>query len=271
MNHSPRTGPAVYTIIGGGCFGTFYTRQLLRYADRAGGPVARIVIIDRDPSCRVAREVQDPRVEIEVADWADHLSTILPAAVSRVAAGEPVTGRIVPSPFASHIMLEALRRVAAPRAVRAGAEEARGLLGAIATPFRRDLENGSFALSFATWVCPVNCIEPRTCPAIAAPLSWNMGRAVANHLRERTQAVASVHVLQCLHEAFGVGTIPLADLAREAIALGKSAGMTRTGVAYAVVATVSTCHGLAGALRLEGEPDAKPAPGLTAAPEPHTR
>jgi hypothetical protein len=246
-------GPAIYVVIGGGCFGSFYVRQLLRFADRAGGPVARIVVLDRDPDCRVAREVDDTRVELRAGDWTDQLAALLPAAVAAMARGEVVRDRLVPSPFASHILLESLARIAAPRATRAGAEEAARLFAGIGTPFTRDLRNGNFALSFATWTCPVNCIEPPTCPAIAAPLDWNMAQAVAAHLG-RVDAVASAHILECLHEAFGVGTIPVAAIAEAAIALGRAAAAAATGSAlrYAVVATVSTCHGLAGALRLNG-------------------
>jgi hypothetical protein len=51
-----------------------------------------------------------------------------------------------------------------------------------------------------------------------------------------------------------VGTIPIADLARESLALRAVAERFADGRSdapgYAVIATVSTCHGLAGALRL---------------------
>ncbi len=244
------SGPATYIVIGGGCFGSFYTRQLLRYADRAAGPVARILVVDRDPRCRVAREVSDPRVEVHSVDWAEHLSGMLPRVMAQVETGAAVADRIVPSAFASHILLESLRRAAAPQAEQAGAEEVRALFAGIGTPFARDLGRGSFALSFATWVCPVHCIEPRTCPAISAPLTWNMTRAVAEHAGARPREVRSVHILRCRHEAFGVGTIPIAALAHEAIALRRAAADTSSRAAYAVIATVSTCHGLAGALRL---------------------
>ena len=239
---------ATYTVIGGGCFGSFYTRQLPRFADRAGGPIERVVVVDRDPGCRVAREVSDPRVTVIVADWADHLAAILPAAVERAAAGAAIPDRLVPSPLASHILLEAMRRAAAPGAYPAGADEAQDLFGAIATPFVRGLESGNYALSFATWVCPVNCIEPPTCPALRQPLDWDMATAVADYLLGRRGQVRSFHILKCQHEAFGVGTIPMQHVARETLKLKRAA--ERGGAPYAVIATVSTCHGLAGALRL---------------------
>jgi hypothetical protein len=246
-------GPARYTVIGGGCFGRFYARQLLRYADR-GGPVAAIEVVDRDPHCAVAREITDPRLTLVVADWADHVSLLLPAAMARIAAGGEVRDRLVPSPFASHVLLEAMRRAAAPAARVVGPGESQPLFTGIPTPFHRLLDSGSAALSFATWICPVNCIEPATCPAISGPLDWEMAGTVKAALPAGESAVRSLHVLACLHEAFGVGTIPIADLARESLALRAAAecfARTPAGTpGYAVIATVSTCHGLAGALRL---------------------
>jgi hypothetical protein len=220
--------------------------------------VARVVVVDHNARCLVAREIQDPRLTVAVADWADHVAALLPAAMRRMAAGDPPADRIVPSPFASHVLLEAMRRAAAPAAAIAVPAEAEPLLAVLAPPFARALPSGNRALSFATWICPVNCIEPPTCPAIRGPLDWEMEREVRGGLSASLAEgggdgrVQSLHVLSCLHEAFGVGTIPMADVAREALALGSAAAAARTtpGPRYAVVATVSTCHGLAGALRL---------------------
>jgi hypothetical protein len=184
------------------------------------------------------------------------VSALLPAAMARIRQGLPVPDRIVPSPFASHVLLEALRRVAAPAARIADPSETAPLFAAIETPFHHLLPNGNAALSFATWVCPVNCIEPVTCPAISGPLDWEMASAVRIGLGPTTAGLRSLHVLACLHEAFGVGTIPVADLAREALTLQAAAARfdedrrSKDVAGYAVVATVSTCHGLAGALRL---------------------
>jgi hypothetical protein len=247
-------GPAIYTVIGGGCFGRFYARQLLRYADR-GGPVDRVVVVDHNPQCLVAREIHDPRLTVAVADWADHVAALLPAAMRRIAANDAPPDRLVPSPFASHVLLESMRRAAAAEAVIAPPSEAEPVLAVLLPPFARALPSGNRALSFATWICPVNCIEPPTCPAIRGPLDWEMEREVREGMSSELAGgkVQSLHVLSCLHEAFGVGTIPMADVAREALALRSAAATARTATAprYAVIATVSTCHGLAGALRLD--------------------
>jgi 2-polyprenyl-6-methoxyphenol hydroxylase-like FAD-dependent oxidoreductase len=44
-------------IVGGGCYGTFYAGQLLRAAERGRARFRRVLVIDRDPECRFAREI----------------------------------------------------------------------------------------------------------------------------------------------------------------------------------------------------------------------
>jgi hypothetical protein len=44
-------------IVGGGCYGTFYAGQLERARARDAARYRRILIVDRDPDCRAAREL----------------------------------------------------------------------------------------------------------------------------------------------------------------------------------------------------------------------
>jgi hypothetical protein len=260
-----------YMLLGGGCYGHFFARQLLKWADRRQGPVARLQVVDRDPACRVARELDDPRIELVEADWIDFLVATLAALRQEQAPGRSVTERLVPPCYAPHLLLDTFSRLSGLD--RATPAEAAALFANVDTPFRRDLDNGSHALSFATWRCPVSCIEPAVCPAIKQPRDWSVGSVVAA-LAERASAhgtpVRSCHVMSCLHEAFGVGTIPLAEVVTELdrleqqIDADRRIGPDRLG--YSIVATVSVCHGIAGALRLGGE-----RPLLTQAQRPTSR
>src|SRR3954468_6789507 len=42
-------------VVGGGCYGSYYVRQLSRAADAGALSWERLVVVDRDPECRVAR------------------------------------------------------------------------------------------------------------------------------------------------------------------------------------------------------------------------
>ena len=44
-------------VVGGGCYGSYYVRQLRRAAQNGALGYERLLVVDRDPSCRVAREV----------------------------------------------------------------------------------------------------------------------------------------------------------------------------------------------------------------------
>ena len=72
-------------IVGGGCYGGYYVRQLHRAA-RAGALVAEsILVVDRDADCAVAqslRELLDTPIptSVRVADWRDFFPAYLTTA-----------------------------------------------------------------------------------------------------------------------------------------------------------------------------------------------
>ena len=44
--------------MGGGCYGTFYARQLARAKARGVLSYERVLVVDRDPACQVTRELR---------------------------------------------------------------------------------------------------------------------------------------------------------------------------------------------------------------------
>jgi hypothetical protein len=98
-------------------------------------------------------------------------------------------------------------------------------------------------VSFATWTCPVNCIEPARCPAVKGERAWSMPATIDAYAAERRAAgdpVAGAVVLHCTHRVYGVGMIDVRDLLA-GDALVASAG--EAGAAEVFVGTVSHCHG----------------------------
>ena len=96
-------------VVGGGCYGSYYVRQLRR-AVRAGALEAkRVLVVDHDVNCAVARELVSSEesglvVDIVVADWSVFFAAYLADAVR-----EPSRFRedaIVPSPLMPHLMGE---------------------------------------------------------------------------------------------------------------------------------------------------------------------
>ena len=238
--------PAEIAIIGGGCYGTFYVRQLERA--RASGALAygRLLVADRDPACQAMRELGESHDRrVVVADWGAFLDEWLAAPRQGPSAGDA----IVPSPLMPHLMYEWLVRRA--RARWPGRDITQRPVGIEAgTPYDMLAPDGTRYLSFADWLCPVHCIEPALCPVIRAPRTWEMSEALeamAERLN-RTAPTAGPVLFTCRHRAYGVGMFEAA-----AVQAGDRA-VTEAGVSGRavdiLVGTISACHGAASLLHL---------------------
>ncbi len=223
-----------FAVVGGGESGVFYARQLFRAARAGRLGVEGIVVVDRDPSCAVSRLAPDPRLRLVTADWADWLDTGLDAL--------PAGAQLVPYHWAPHLLREWLERQVrrhGGKAARAGGVPAQGL------PWEGDLPSGDRALSYATWTCPVTCIEPPLCPHTRGPKDWSLAAELA---RPRADAAWDESIVfRSLHLAYGVGTIPVADILAARARLVAGLGRTRRYL----VATSSHCHALAATLRVQ--------------------
>jgi hypothetical protein len=228
---SPVRVPA-FVVIGGGEYGAYAVRQLLGAAAAGRLETDRLVVVDRDPRCRVA-EQHDPRVRLEVAEWDAWLDGRL--------AELPPGAHVVPYHWAPHLFFDWLAR----EARRAGARAARaGPPSAPAgVPFARPSGGGDLALSYATWTCPPTCIEPDLCPHTRGPKSWSLCADLDAVPPGADEAV----VFRCVHLVYGVGTVPVSALfaARDRVLAGLRMGRRRY-----LVATSSHCHALAATLEV---------------------
>lgn len=216
-----------FVVISGATDGAFYVRQLLRAASAGRLAVGQVLVVDRDPGCLAGR-FQDPRVELHVAEWGDWLD-------ERLEHFRP-EDQFVPYHWAPHLLRDWLER----QARRAGRTSERGgSLAPLGLPFEADTREGSRALSYATWTCPVTCIEPALCPHTRGPRDWSL----AGDLAAQRPAAPEPIVFRCLHLAFGVGAIAMGSI----LAAGERVRGV-TGAQRFSVATASHCHGLASIL-----------------------
>jgi hypothetical protein len=229
-----------FHVVGGGCFGSQYVRWLLRARSLGMLEFEKIFAVDRDPNCRLAQAgPRDASLQLVTADWLDYLTELL---LARDAQALPDPDQWVPSPLSPHILLLAFLRAAMVRLPQLRLEPS-GFRAEVPTPVRIPLASGSLAVSFAEWQCPVNCIEPATCPAIQAPRTWDMKPALQGYFAAHPET-GSAHVLQCRHFVHGVGTIPFEEILR---AFRKLCGdLQRDTTRRVAVATTSGCHGLIG-------------------------
>jgi hypothetical protein len=229
-------------IVGGGCYGTFYARQLSRAKAAGKAQYRRLLVVDRDPGCRMARELgeaEDRRLVTQ--DWDGFFDDFLapPASTDRR------DDAIVPSPLMPHLMYAwLLRRAEARWPTRL--LESRPIPMPAGTPYDTAAPDGTGYVSFADWICPTHCIEPATCPVTRAPRTWEMGDALGG-LARRLGAAGPV-LFTCRHQTFGVGMLSVAEvLAGDAQV--EEAGRSG-GPADLLVGTVSSCHGAVNLLHL---------------------
>lgn len=237
-----RTHPAYprIIIVGGGCYGSYYVRQLLRARTAGALSFDCLVVVDRNAGCAVATTWgQEPHVMIVRSEWASFFDDYLGAAS---ATGRPSSDAIVPSPLMPHLMFDWLLRRARERWPQRPVER-RPLRRAPNVPWQSALPSGTHVVSFAEWMCPVNCIEPAKCPAIRAPRTWSMPaavRAYVDHLESETDPLAGPIIFHCEHRAYGVGMFDTQDVLDGDALVARAAADSPADV---LVGTVSHCHG----------------------------
>ena len=242
----PTVALSTVVIVGGGCYGTFYAGQLERARARGAVTYNRLLVVDRDPRCRVTTALApDPDRELVVDDWGAFFDRFLVEADDPAGAADA----IVPSPLMPHLMYEWLLRGARAR-WPGRAIESRPLDVPIGTPYEMVAPGGTRLVSFADWLCPVHCVEPAICPVIRGPRTWEMSDAVGAAVAEleRSRRVAGPVLLVCRHRVYGVGMFDVASV-RAGARIVAEAG-NHGGPVDVVVGTVSSCHGAVSVLHL---------------------
>ena len=234
----PRLRFGRIVVVGGGCYGGYYVRQLGR-AERAGAVEwAELIVVDRDSACTVARlplDARPPRTRLVASAWEDFFATYLGSASAASHDGDA----IVPSPLMPHLMADWLLGRARERWPDRSIRVDR-LDGTLPVPWQRSGEDGTHYVSFAEWVCPINCIEPARCPETRGARTWSLPQALGGHAGEARAGLGTPLLFHCTHRAFGVGMIDVRDvLAADATI----AAAGEFGEASFLIGTVSHCHG----------------------------
>jgi len=234
-------------VVGGGCYGTFYARQLAQAKAKGKTDFGRVVVVDRNPDCRMMRELgEETDRTLVVAEWDAFFDGFLGSR-----AAEPPNRRaphpdaIVPSPLMPHLMYDWLLRRARARWPDRPVET-RPLPAGPGTPYDRPAPDGTRYVSYADWLCPTHCIEPAVCPVTRAPRTWEMSEAL--HDLTRRLGAAGPVLFRCEHQVFGVGMFMVSEV------LAGDARVREAGqpgqVVDLLVGTISSCHGALNLLRV---------------------
>jgi hypothetical protein len=227
-----------FIVLGGGCYGTFYVRQLLKARNAGALQYDEVLVVDHGERPSAGELEGQGDVRLVRSEWDDFFDRHLTEST------DVATDQLVPSPFNPHLGLGWLMRSIARTHPdhELSLEQFNRLPG---TPFQQQREHGTMVASHADWICPVHCIEPEVCPHTKGPRFWDMdrtARSLAAELEEAEQTVSQVHLFHCHHLAYGVGAYPVAELL-EARASIESELARSPAVARFLIGTISHCHG----------------------------
>jgi hypothetical protein len=238
-------------VVGGGCYGSYYVRQLRRARDAGAVRWERLVVVDRNSECRV-HEAPEGITFIE-REWGSFFAEYLGAAAeARAITDAPPTAlphAIVPSPLMPPLMSQWVISRARSRWPGRGIR-LQPLEGAVDVPWQRAGEDGTHYVSFATWECPINCVEPRTCPHTRGPRSWSLPptlRAFVETERLRGRKLDGPAIFHCEHRAYGVGMFDVSSVVAADTLVRDVAAARRAEI---LLGTVSHCHGALAVLEL---------------------
>ena len=261
-------------VCGGGCYGGYYVRQLAR-ARRAGAlTMDRILVVDQSAECRVAQLVgaihaKDPvgialhgwqmsrgdassaaqadepgyddlPIEFVESAWAPFFAQWFADALSSPVVA--LQNAVVPSPLMPHLLSDWVE--SRLLAHRPGSVVSRvPMRASMATPWKRDAPDLAVYVSFATWMCPINCIEPPRCPETRGPRDWTMPAAVQQAVDAAAAAGQTYDVVALFrtsHRAYGVGMFDVADAIRADAGIAEQVHRSSLRL---LVGSVSHCHG----------------------------
>lgn len=238
-------------VVGGGCYGSQYVRQLRRARVAGKADWQRVIVVDHDPTCAFAKLFAADAagesdlggradgwagIDLVQSDWAEFFDHWLDTASETPEAHARDT--IVPSPLMPHLLFDWIVSRARTRWPDQTVQvELPGELDAV--PWQKAGGDGTRYVSYATWICPINCIEPAKCPHTGGPRGWSFHDSL-------TAGFAQTAVLKVTHRQYGVGMIDVADvLAADTLVKGQLP--VRESIR---IATASHCHGAVASLRL---------------------
>ncbi len=221
-----------YFIAGGGCYGSYYVRQLDRAREKGKITATEIVVVDKDPQCAVSKTLSSVKgSRLEVCDWLTFGKQVWEHQT------EWWDDMWVPTPIGPHILYHwvANQNVSLHHVAYEGTVPR--------LDYAKVIGSGTLVLSHAPGVCPVNCVEPKICPLTKDDRDWEMKDTV-RELIEKERAshqIEDAAIFVCQHHSHGVGTIPMSAIYTEWNRIDKRLA---SGTKRVAVATVSSCHGI---------------------------
>lgn len=112
------------------------------------------------------------------------------------------------------------------------------------TPFLKKSDDESvWAVSYATWTCPLDCDEPEICPHIEDTRSWDFNKSLTKLFLEQSTDT-SCYRFSCARLIEEISHIPMKKIQNDIFNYLHT--LEKTPPQKVIVATHSHCHGILG-------------------------
>ncbi len=237
-------------VIGGGCYGSWYTQQLARAYERGALLCKEIVVVDHNESPSAKRSALSGSygelpLSFVRAEWHEYVGSWLKLGEEALR-----NDAMVPSPLMPHLLLDWLISQASIRWPNREVRVA-PLDRTPDVPWQRAAPDSRHYVSFAEWMCPVNCIEPVKCPITRGERHWSLPvtlRRFANEGSRDSMQLRGHVIFPCIHRTWGVGMIDVAPVASADLQIAR---WGEEGPINVLVGTTSHCHGALGVLSID--------------------
>ncbi|MBX7148210.1 hypothetical protein K1X76_03930 [bacterium] len=148
---------------------------------------------------------------------------------------------LIPDHTAPHVLFQLFLKLAEQENIKT---QIKNFETDLNLPFQKTFDSGVCAISYATWVCPIDCDEPSFCPGKNDKRDWDFELSLADLKMKFENKTHTAHIFNCPQLAYGVVGISIQKIANEWERLMSNK------TTHAIVATHTKCHGIIGEVEL---------------------
>lgn len=215
-------------VLGGHKLSLAYIEKLLKARDEKIISFDQLYFIDPNTACAVtAKKISG--IHFIQKSYVNALSDLLPCLGP--------ADLLIPDHTAPHVLFQLFIDLLQKEGKKV---EVLPFTEGLETPYQKNFDSGVCAVSYATWMCPVDCDEPAICPHTKSTRTWDF----VKRFSEFKPQAASLHTFHAQQLAYGVAQIPAIQIKNEWLKLQST--IRNNSRHRFIVATFSHCHGIVG-------------------------
>lgn len=230
-------------VLGGHALSLEYMERLLRAKTKGLLPFEKLYYIDENPECIAAKKIGNQAQRIPKT-YDDFLLDLMESNKSET------NSFVIPDHTAPHVLFRLFLNFLDKKGKDLGIQSnVIPYNEDLKLPYQKLLDSGICALSFATWICPIDCDEPDHCPGIDNSRTWDFQKTFEHY--DQNETLKSVHLFYCDQLAYGVVGISSLKLNQEWKNLWKKTTSLQNESLTLEVATFTKCHGIIGRAKIQ--------------------